>query len=243
MERVTNSLSSDETSKKFDQGYFEGVGSAYVGGYALNDQLNIFFERRIADICRCCGNRTRLKLLEVGCAYGFFLQLCERRGLIAFGVDVSDYAIDRARAISHATLKVHDIETGPPFTNEKFDVVAAFDVLEHTRDPSKAIKNIWSSLHDEGIVELSTPNPNSFLFRRVLHRWKDPDETHISVKKPAQWVEMLQSSGFQVLRCKTESALVSNGHGLNRLLNACLMLRSRCLLGDTTEIIARKIPQ
>ncbi len=72
------------------------------------------------------------RILDLGCAFGFFLESlpCEFRKC---GVDASEHAIRQAAArVPDAQLIVGDC-AAPPFRGP-FDVIVAFDVLEHIPD-------------------------------------------------------------------------------------------------------------
>jgi 2-polyprenyl-3-methyl-5-hydroxy-6-metoxy-1,4-benzoquinol methylase len=73
-------------------------------------------------------------LLDAGCGEGFFLRYAEKY-YKAVGVDISEYAINRARKLcKKALLYIQDV-TKLDLGTLKFDIVTCFDVLEHLSQP------------------------------------------------------------------------------------------------------------
>ncbi len=77
--------------KIYDKDYFDGKKSFfYKFGYK---DLPEFWKRRLEVILKY---KNKGKLLDVGCAFGFFLKYLRKKFKI-YGFDISDYAIDVAK--------------------------------------------------------------------------------------------------------------------------------------------------
>ncbi|HHV61683.1 MAG TPA: glycosyltransferase [Firmicutes bacterium] len=111
----------------------------------------------------------RGKLLDVGCATGKFMTLALRAGWDVEGIDVSPFAVQVARKKG---LKVHlgtvESLTLPP---ESFDVVTAFDVLEHVPDIRSFLEAIYTILKPGGKLILLSPDAGSFRAIAMAERW------------------------------------------------------------------------
>ena len=106
-------------------------------------------------------------ILEVGCGSGAFLDRCQEVGLDRCeGLEISPTAIEschsRGLRVSDTSLESLAVQ------GRRFDVVCAFQVLEHVPDPEQFLRAAASVLSDNGQLILSTPNAESF-FRRF--RW------------------------------------------------------------------------
>jgi len=121
------------------------------------------------------------KILDVGCSFGFFLSLCDKEGYETFGVDISKYALKRARAFTKATLYKCDVCEVLPFPNDFFDIVTCFDTLEHLDNIDRALININSVLKLSGFFYANTPNPEAKFFWKLLSNM-EYDVTHINVQ-------------------------------------------------------------
>ncbi len=96
------------------------------------------------------------KLLDVGCGTGNILLMLQEFGE-AFGVDSSPLALEfcRTRHLS----RLHQIlpDDRLPFPEESFDVVCAFDMLEHIDDDLSVLNEIKRVTRTDGKILLIVP--------------------------------------------------------------------------------------
>lgn len=145
------------------------------------------------------------ELLEIGCAYGYFLRYAEKY-FETYGMDISDWAIDRAREVTeHTQLIVGGIETDLEvwFKDKKFDVIVALDVLEHMESPKKVLETIYSILSDDGSLLFRVPNLSSIIFKfysliNRKERWHGyRDKTHVSLLPVKEWGHICTNVDFE----------------------------------------------
>lgn len=91
------------------------------------------------------------RLLELGSSYGSWLQMAR-----AAGADVSAVEIDGGARAFLERLKIPCSETLPP--QGAYDILCAFDVLEHLEDPSSVIARIARCLKSGARILLAVPN-------------------------------------------------------------------------------------
>ncbi|MEO1814742.1 MAG: class I SAM-dependent methyltransferase [Acetobacterium sp.] len=101
-----------------------------------------------------------MKLLEIGCGYGFFLELLQAEGIYAEGIEIGE---ERRRiANKRCNNRVQAINLLADKTLEhrdKFDIVCLFQVLEHISNPVIFLKNINRLfLKDSSLVFIEIPN-------------------------------------------------------------------------------------
>ena len=103
------------------------------------------------------------KLLEVGSAWGWFLEAALKRGATAKGIEPEKENADLSRS------KGLDVEDGffPHDLNDNgpYDVIIFNDVFEHIPSPSTTIKQVESLLATNGIVVLNYPSSYGFFFK------------------------------------------------------------------------------
>lgn len=158
------------------------------------------------------------KILEVGCGVGYFLRWLEKKYDVV-GVDISSQAIKIAKNRTKASLLVADAQK-LPFRNETFDVIVAFDVIEHLENPVKFFREAYRVLSRNGLLILSTPNPGSFGCyikaqkpkqnglldeKRVLQWHGYKDNSHISIKSIIEWRNLLKNNNFLILKDGTDT--------------------------------------
>ena len=71
------------------------------------------------------------RTLDVGCAFGFFVEAERELGLDAFGVDVSQYALDHAALGARGHVRYGNLLHRLPFGRGAFEGVSLFETLEH----------------------------------------------------------------------------------------------------------------
>jgi 2-polyprenyl-3-methyl-5-hydroxy-6-metoxy-1,4-benzoquinol methylase len=108
-------------------------------------------------------------ILDVGCAFGDFLAVCEEDGAFdTFGVEISRYAGEKAYKRLKGDIFVGDIQDFIP--TKKMDIITLWDVLEHLNEPKKALQKCNQFIDPNGIILICTPNIRSFMFRIFRHK-------------------------------------------------------------------------
>lgn len=103
-------------------------------------------------------------VLDIGCGAGHGSNLLSKKYKHVCGVDISEDAIRYAKenwSQGNIEFKVGSaLEI--PFTDNYFDVVAAFEVFEHLDDWRKFLSEIKRVLKPGGMVYISTPNKDLY---------------------------------------------------------------------------------
>jgi 2-polyprenyl-3-methyl-5-hydroxy-6-metoxy-1,4-benzoquinol methylase len=97
------------------------------------------------------------RCLEIGCATGEFAALLHNKGWEVTGIDISEEAIRHAKARFHS-IDFRCVDVANLDNEEKFDLVCAFEVIEHVLSPGEFLQQAARVLSDEGVLVLSTPN-------------------------------------------------------------------------------------
>lgn len=104
-----------------------------------------------------------LRLLDVGCAHGWFLQAARESGIRAVGVE-PDRAIAAAAIEGGERVWVGYFPAAVP-PGERFDVVTFNDVLEHIVDLDVALRGARRLLGSGGSLLVSAPDNRGAVFR------------------------------------------------------------------------------
>ena len=157
------------------------------------------------------------KLLDVGCAFGFFLDLARKKGWETMGLEPSSQACSYIR--DKLNLLVHQGTLSkvilPP---ETFDLITMFDVIEHLRDPLAGLVKINRSLKYGGLLAVTTADADSLLARILGQRLEDIRRTneHLYIFSRETIVAMLKKCGFKVLKIKSYGKFFRLGDLLER---------------------------
>lgn len=112
-----------------------------------------------------------LRVLEVGCAKGFFVERLIERGVDAHGVDFSEPAIAAAaeRGLGDR-CRVGDARESSD-SDPSFDLVCAFELLEHFDQPETFLRAAASAVRPGGWIVGTTPNADSHWRKRLGAGW------------------------------------------------------------------------
>jgi len=140
------------------------------------------------------------RALELGCAEASFL--IEAFGRFPdcrwTGVDVSAYALARSREVLPTAALCRCTVTELPFADASFDLVTAFDVLEHVPDLPAALKEIRRVIRHRGTLVASVPVYDGPM--GVLVRALDRDPTHVHRRNRRWWLSERLNADFRLLR-------------------------------------------
>ncbi|MFZ5908655.1 MAG: methyltransferase domain-containing protein [Chloroflexota bacterium] len=181
----------------FDENYFSTHTYANVtfAKYSMYWWSNRFY----AMLARRYGKRGG-RLLEIGSGLGHLVGQLENT-FDTYGIDINHWAVKESKAVAGKT----SLHTGSaqelPFANGVFDIVVIKHIVEHLPQPEKAIAEIGRVTASGGTLILSTPNLESLLKPWKGERWIGyQDPTHISLRRPAEWLDMIRAAGFSLQR-------------------------------------------
>jgi len=143
-------------------------------------QAKIDLMRRLVARHSPAGTGSRPRLLDIGCGTGLFLSE-ERHSRSACGVDFSEEALRFARSRGISNLVCADSQT-IPFASGSFDIVTAFDLLEHVDNDAASIAETYRVLRPGGIALIGVPaHPflrgahDDALHHKRRYRWDEFD--------------------------------------------------------------------
>jgi SAM-dependent methyltransferase len=120
------------------------------------------------------------RVLDAGCAMGFLVEAFWDRGVEAWGIDISPFAIENVRRDMREYCRVASISTDIEGT---YDLITCIEVLEHMResDAQEAIRRICAAT--DTILFSSTPTDLT-------------EPTHFNVRPLLYWMRSFQENGF-----------------------------------------------
>ena len=112
----------------YDHRYYDDLGKSNYAGYTF--ESSPFAEHADAVIRMLDHYGLRGPVLDVGCAKGYLVYLLRQRGVEAYGVDWSEYAVSSASTDVRPHLR-RASATQLPFSDGQFAAAFSFDVFEH----------------------------------------------------------------------------------------------------------------
>lgn len=138
------------------------------------------------------------KILDVGAASGFFLQVAKEKGWKPYGVEPSCWMAEWGNRRFKVNIKPGVLRAAA-FPDNFFDVVTMWDVLEHTPDPLAELKESHRILKDGGIIIINYPDVGSWPARISGSRWWFFLSVHLYYFSPDTIESMLIKAGFSPL--------------------------------------------
>ena len=145
----------------------------------------------VEEICRRITDR-RPRILDVGCGTGANLLMLSKFG-DAEGVDVSEDALEFCRERGLDKVRLGAAEQ-LPYEDNTFDLVTAFDVVEHLDDDLAGLREMQRVLRPGGRVLLFVP---TFMF---LWGLQDDVSNHRRRYRLPQLRRVLEQAGFEIER-------------------------------------------
>jgi len=178
-----------------------------------------------------CLPRAGRRLLDVGCYTGVFLERARKRGWDVTGLEPSAWAAAIARRrgfpvlnrlLSEATRPCggrtpDDGGPAPCLDAETFDLLTAWDVIEHFVDPRADLATAAGLLKPGGLMALSTMDVESTFARLLGPRWPWLMHMHLYYFSPDTLRALLSRCGLEVVEVRRHRRIVSARYLLQKL--------------------------
>jgi len=132
----------------------------------------------------------RAKMMEVGCGNGSLLHYLEGKGINIEGGDIFFEGLKFCRKRTKAPLYRIDA-LNMPF-KEKYDIIGAFDLIEHIEDDFLLLQEMWKVLKPKGKLIITVPAS------KLLWGYFDIVSMHKRRYSRIELVEKLERAGFVV---------------------------------------------
>jgi SAM-dependent methyltransferase len=188
-------------SKVYDEGYWRSNAPKDRGYGDYRRDAPLYFKtyrRRLKVVRRHFARPGRV--LDVGCAAGYFLQVMRESGWQVTGLEPSD----AIRPEAEARLGEENVRGGllgsVELPSGAFDLVTMWDVIEHIPDVVGAAREVRRLLSPGGKFLIETQNVNSLAARVLGKRWQHYKHAeHIYHFHARTLAEALARAGFRVL--------------------------------------------
>lgn len=233
----------------YNQSYFEGgQEDGYANYQDSKDILKIEFNSTkdfiLKNIKKSGGD-----LLEIGCAYGYFLETINPFFNV-FGIEMSNHAVNECKKIG---LNVISVDEEKKFLNYKiFDVVVMLDVIEHIVDPLETFNHISKCTKKDSLLVITTGDFGSFSSILLGKYWRlmTPPQ-HLWFFNKRSIINLLKKYNFKVESISYPSKFVPISliiYQIARYLRIQKLIMRinipgaiRINLFDSMRIVARKI--
>lgn len=209
-----------EQNEGFEAEYFANLFELEAGSFWFRsrNQLLIWALRRYFPNAK--------SFLEIGCGTGFVLSGIRRAfptlelyGSEIFSAGLS-FAAQRLPAVELFQMDARRI----PFRDE-FDVIGAFDVLEHTREDEEVLAQMYQATAKHGGILVTVPH-HPFLWSAV-----DTYSRHVRRYKTRELRTKIERAGFSIVRITSFVSLL-----LPMLIISRFRMRQSYTEADSSEL-------
>ena len=135
----------------------------------------------------------KIRMLEIGCGNGNVMAYLRQNGIDVEGGDLSVDGLEYCRQ-RMGDVPLHRIGIlSLPFHNE-FDIIGAFDVLEHVKNDERALTEVKWALKPKGSIVLTVPA------HKFLWSYFDEEAGHKRRYSKSEITTKLERAGFTVKR-------------------------------------------
>ncbi|MBI9072786.1 MAG: methyltransferase domain-containing protein [Melioribacteraceae bacterium] len=131
-----------------------------------------------------------MKILDVGCGQGPFLEKVKKLGYKAVGVTLSQEDVDICNQKGFEVYKMD--QSFLNFEDGEFDFIWARHVLEHSLMPYFTLSEFRRVLSPDGKLYIEVPAPEAFCYHE-----KNPN--HYSILGKTMWLALFEKVGFEII--------------------------------------------
>ena len=225
-------MSDEALSKLYTENYYRSWGLENKGS-ATKAMKIATFNRYLSVLRRY---KSGGKILDVGCATGFFLSAAAAQGFDAYGVELAGYAAEAAGKIAGRNKVYNGRLEDCPFPEREFEAITMFDLLEHVRAPLLTLAAARRLLKDDGIVLVMTPDIDSLSARVMGGTWTHYKAEHLYYFNERAMALTARGSGFELAYAAKAEKTISLEYALgqfaaypHRLISPLLRCAARLL--------------
>jgi len=206
----TKEIIKSTSGGKFSDKYEELYEQASIFEQQTDEEEIMFF----ADLV---SSTRQLNILDLGCAEGKLAVALALKGHKVTASDISQNFLERALdtaqrnsvEIGAVRCDIEENDAAYRFWGESFDVIYFMNVIEHLRNPIRALENIRELLNSEGILFIHTPNvftlnriARYFLKRKKLMNYYAPQNLADIHLQKYDYLTIEQTLNFAGLRVR-----------------------------------------
>lgn len=176
-------------ARQFGREYFDGDRRYGYGGYSYDGRWRSVARETISTYMLGPGSR----VLDVGCAKGFYVSDLCSLGIDAYGIDISRYAVAE-RPHPEVVGRLHlGSADALPYPDRSFDFVASINTLHNLPRPRlvSALREISRVSRGPAFVQVDSYRTQEE--RELFESWVLTAETHGT---PEYWLEVFAESGY-----------------------------------------------
>lgn len=152
----------------YKEEYYEDEGDLGYSKYDVIPVSNFLWQSASIQLIANMSDMKSYRCLDVGCGTGRLMELLMEKGIEVEGIEMSGHAADVA---SSRGLKVVNKDIMSLTGESSYDIIVAFDVMEHIPDIKGFFTKIYCLLKEDGVFIFLTPDVSSEKAMVEKERW------------------------------------------------------------------------
>jgi SAM-dependent methyltransferase len=209
------SISDEDLAQIYQRNYY--FGEEYSNYLADEFALRQNFIRRQKTLQKYLDPQKNKSVIDIGCAYGFYLDIVRTSFDKHLGIDINDEGINYAKK----TLGLNVVQADFPDVDlpKGGYVGCLWDTIEHLRNPEVYIERFSNIANTGSLLAITTGDIGSYVARWRKGKWRlIHPPTHIHYFSLPTLTRLLKRHGFEVVYAKSVGFQRSIDNALYRLL-------------------------
>src|SRR3989344_1067010 len=193
-------------SRSNERNLFKNIRDYLIEHYYSPNIFTLFISSFIQNIPAIQSYVKNGKILDIGCGDGDTLGSLKKLGWETYGLDIDSRAVEVANK-KGLNAKCGTFRTLSAYSDNYFDAIRLYHVLEHIDNPSLCLSLIRKKLKKEGELLIGTPNIRSPLASIFGSYWYNLDSPrHLFLFSPQTLGKLLNKSSFVIKKIEFCSA-------------------------------------
>lgn len=163
-------------------------------------------------------------ILDVGCGNGKYVLDLSEKGVDIKGIDYQEFDSWRQNPSLFTVADIMNL----PFGDNSFDTVTLFEVLEHIKEPVKALKECYRVCSQNLIITVPNCDITPGMRNSLVTYYHYTDETHVNFFVMDSLAKVIKESGFNISSIKLVNSmsfepLIQEAYDLNPLVSKGLI--------------------
>ncbi len=181
----------------YDEEYFERGAITGISGYMNYSWMPEQTLRMAHFIIQQLPIQAGERVLDFGCAKGFLVKALRILEVEAYGVDVSEYAVDQAPTEVHKHCTRITSCGDPGCFQQDYDWMISKDVFKHIAESDLAVLMTQARPRVKRVFAAIPLGISDDSDRYVIPDY-DRDVTHITARTPQWWAALFERCGWRV---------------------------------------------
>lgn len=140
------------------------------------------------------------KLLDIGCGTGHLLKAAAQKGLVTYGIDISEEGVKIAQRNSPTSRILVGSGERIGFSDNSFDYITCLGVLEHFLDMRRGLQEMTRVAKPDALFCIMAPNADFLYWKIKKSPGTEQQEINEHLLSLTGWRNLFLQEKLQVLR-------------------------------------------